>query len=174
MQRMLVLYGLPGAGKTTLCRALADHGFCYADITQHPLWDEKTVPYWRMAFEMYQQNGNGNGFLTEGVLGDRARRDHFVDRIWKKLGAENRFEKPLIIHVKECISILDSRRPGRNRRSLKNGGQTASYSELEAAEQIGSDIFHHQEMIGSDFPTVDDRVRWVLDTLQMIGSQPTK
>jgi predicted ATPase len=169
MKPMLVLYGLPGAGKTTLCRALGEHGFFYADMTQHPLWAEKTVPYWRMALEQYLQHGQNQPFLTEGVLAHRYRRDYFADRIWRKLGGEARFLSPIIVHLAESITTLDDRRPWRNRKHIKSGGETSSYQDLAAQQETGSDLFRHVELPGDKYRSVEERVGWIL---RMVSNSP--
>lgn len=155
-----MLYGLPGAGKTSLCNAVAEkHGYFYADIGTDPQFGQGT-PMWQIAFDQYKRCRPNINLITEGVLSTRDRRARLASKIWKKsreLGKGYRLYEPVLFWVKEPLEVLNSRRPSRS---------VEAYRELEENFEIGSDLFQHFIIDSVKEPALRDldaRVTFIMD-----------
>ncbi|RYG80574.1 MAG: hypothetical protein EON59_15050 [Alphaproteobacteria bacterium] len=156
-KHLVILCGLPGAGKTTLAKRLQEReGFYYADVGADKRFAEK-VPMWQIASDLYKSHGAGRHMVTEGVLITRARRDGFSDRIWKAVGNRNPLmvREPRLFLIQEDLATLNGRRPSRS---------VAAYQELSDTMELGSDKFPIQ-VIDASIETIDDRVDFILASL---------
>jgi hypothetical protein len=145
----VVIYGLPGAGKTSLCKWLADSGeFFYANLGEDPRFGQG-MSMWRLALDLYETNGGGKAFITEGVLGTRENRDRFAENIWRKINGRKglTFAAPVFFLLKESLATLNQRRPSRS---------VDAYQELEDKLEIGSDKFQHFVLDVEQNPGLDD------------------
>lgn len=135
MPGLVLIHGLPGAGKSSLCRELDQmlDGVYYADAGQHPDFRSRSMS--RICADMYEANGAGRSLLIEGVCAAREGRDALVSQVISRVEQCTGigFVNPRIIFLDESLPVLASRR---NRSEHE-------YRELRASVSIGSRAYRY-------------------------------
>jgi adenylate kinase family enzyme len=145
---LFVIHGLPGAGKTTLCTALAKAmpSIFFADIGAEMRSTGRRMV--DLITERYRNEGARRSLLTEGVLPRRRPRDKFVERLIADLSLEHgiTFSGSLVAFLDENVELM-SRRRNRSAdeyREMRVGLQTGSsrheYLIYDAARLDGGDL----------------------------------
>lgn len=131
--RLVLIYGLPGAGKSTTASILRDDfGYFWPDISKHPGF--RRIPMYRLFTEGIEESANErtiNKVVIEGVLAKRRSRDSLLRAVVKKLGSPG--ARGMVCGLREQPSDLAVRR---NR-------STKDYLKLESKIEDGSDAFPH-------------------------------
>lgn len=132
MATLIVLHGLPGVGKTTVCRELDERypELFYADIGASSEMGEK--PMFEICISLFGRAGPGQSLLTEGVLLKRRYRDKFIAEVIR--GVKKTYQvdlvSPCVIYVNERdMDFLSTRR----NRSVED--YLAMYNELETGSR---------------------------------------
>src|SRR5690606_41562927 len=107
---MILLHGLPGAGKSTLARGVASSidGLYYADLGAHPDFGKRSMI--ELCVELYDQNGIGRSLLTEGVFRSTSSRDSFVRHVVRHAQQRHPFDAAIIFRLVVDLEVLTSRR----------------------------------------------------------------
>lgn len=154
----VLIHGLPGAGKTTLCNQLAqmrDKTF-FANIGSSP--EFRQTPMHSICANLILENPDHDCLVTEACLPEASVRDRFVTNILTNVESASgrKYDHMLIILLNESIERLTKRRNrGQDEYTLlKNQIQTSSRKyryliydaalddELSRADKINSMIFH--------------------------------
>jgi len=101
------MHGLPGAGKTTVCRKLTERcaGIYYVDLGNSP--DFRHRPIAEICIEQYRAHGDGRNLITEGFLPKTAARDRLASTIVAECG----LDRALIVGLDETdMAFLSTRR----------------------------------------------------------------
>lgn len=163
MKVLLLIHGLPGAGKTTLCRRLAEsrHDLYYVDLGKHP--DFRQRPMIDICIDQYRLHGAGRNLLSEGYLPKMAARDKLADRMLS--GCD--LERAVIVGLDETDMDFLARR--RNRSS-------GEYEALRSEVEFGSKrhAYIHYLSLPEERDSVDERVRRLSDLVsaKLAGSLP--
>lgn len=157
-RHIIVLYGLPGAGKSSLARHIGEHcpGYFFADVASHPLFGEQ--PMHLCATDLYRAGGRGRHLVTEGVLRTPEVRNRFARNVHKTLSTDKRyiFRVPRLVLVNERPETLSSRRPARG---------LAGYEAMMSDFLVGSGQYPHAVLDGERFDSLEARAAWLLDQL---------
>lgn len=80
MRQLILIYGVPGAGKTTIAKKLAQMGgYTFVDLALQPGF--RVRPMGSIAAEGYLNNPSCVGLVVEGVLSRRQSRILFIRQI---------------------------------------------------------------------------------------------
>jgi adenylate kinase family enzyme len=130
--KFIVLYGLPGAGKTTLASALSSDTVHYIQLDAHPQFGKKSI------IDIIEtQFVSDKHVITEGCFPSSRYRAALSDIIPNT-------HVPMYIYVQEDISELCSRRKGRS---------AEEYRDLLDDMQIIDDPPHHMILRAKDADT---------------------
>ncbi len=148
-QKFRLIYGLPGAGKTSLCReliGLRDDIF-FADMGASPDFGEKSM--FKVCAELFLNAGEEKHLLTEACLPQLAIRDGFVTNVlsYVKEQSGTVFDDVLVIYLDEDPERLHLRR----RRTAQE------YSDMKSKIQEGSKLYKHEKYNGYN-DTIIERV----------------
>lgn len=140
MPALILIYGLPGAGKTSLAAELSRSGWSFANLARHPEFRRR--PMAELAAELFSQQPSPKGLVVEAVLASRASRIQFLDRIQQlRAGAEGgAFDRVVTFFLSESPAVLSRRR---NRTA-------AQYEELLRTIEIGNPPYEHHLIDGAD------------------------
>lgn len=128
---LIVIFGLPGVGKTTACRMLSRSfpELYYADTRSDPRW--KSLPMYEVCSLAYLEHGRGKHLLTDGTLPRVRPRDRFIRNVLQRCGEHVRFAATLSIMIHDDdFDVLSTRR----KRSPDE------YAELMAELEPGSSV----------------------------------
>jgi hypothetical protein len=132
---IVLLHGLPGAGKTTVSRLIAEASsdFLFVDLGSHPEFRDR--PMYEICEEEYLAKGDGKSLITEGVLGGKSGRDRFVSKLIEGTAeTEHPLVGGLIVFLDEGdLEVLAGRR---NRK-------VEYYAEMRAEIEEGSEDFDY-------------------------------
>jgi hypothetical protein len=134
MKRLLILlHGLPGAGKSTLARGVAEllPDLYYADVSSYPGF--RVRPMSTLCSEFYDLYGRGQSLITEGVLPTASYRDTLVSKLMDHVRGSTPFDSAVILRVVVDLDVLSSRR----KRSR------SEYEKMAARVQPGSTKFDY-------------------------------
>ena len=148
MKAFILMHGLPGVGKTTVCRQLAEacRDLQYVDLGKDPDFGKR--PMLEICVDRYRASGQDRNLLTEGHLPKMASRDHLVRNVLSACG----FDRALIVGLDEAdMDFLATRR---NRTS-------AEYASLRDDTEFGSRKFDYIRYTSSpnERNSVDERTR---------------
>jgi GTPase SAR1 family protein len=129
--RLVVIYGLPGSGKSALANELAKkhQEIDYLDLAAHQRFRE-----WSMiaTFGDLVKSANPTfGVVTEGAMPNLRPRERFISAARETLGIEP--SEVLVVQLDESVEVLSTRR---NR-------TTEEYQLLREAQQVGSKRYMH-------------------------------
>lgn len=135
-----LIYGLPGAGKTSLCReiiGLRDDVF-FADMGASPDFGEKSM--FKVCAELFLNAGEEKHLLTEACLPQLATRDAFVTNVLSYVKEKSGvvFDDVLLIYLDEDPERLCLRR----RRTIEE------YSDMKSKIKEGSKLYDHKKYDG--------------------------
>ena len=100
MKKFILIFGLPGAGKTTLCKMLAEKSdIHYINLDSHPDWGKVAIPF-IIANEI--RKVRNKHVITEGVFNPQ-----FRTRILDGIPG---IYKPIVVGLDEPPEILCMRR----------------------------------------------------------------
>lgn len=161
MKTLLLIHGLPGAGKTTLCRRMAESrdDLFYVDLGKHP--DFRQRPMIDICIEQYRQQGAGRSLLSEGYLPKMAARDRLADKMLSGCG----LERAVIVGLDETdMDFL----------ALRRNRSSEEYEALRREVEFGSkrhDYIHYSSSPG-ERDSVDERAQRLTDlvTAKLAGS----
>lgn len=142
-----MIHGLPGCGKTTLCRRLAERfaGYQYVDLGMNPQFRKQ--PMMDLCIQEYRSDGAAGNLVTEGYLPKLGVRDRMATGILSGCG----LDKALIIGLDELdMDLLASRR---NR-------SAADYELMRGDIEFGSikHAYVHYSSMPGQRETVDERL----------------
>ena len=130
-RKIVLLHGLPGAGKSTLARGVSTRldDLYYADIASSPDFRRKAM--YSLFAHLYDRYGEDRSLIIEGVLPKRAYRDSLITKLMDRAAPRQPFDSAIIIHIAVELTILSSRR---NR-------SVAEYEKLAQEMELGSAKF---------------------------------
>lgn len=131
---LIVLYGLPGTGKSSIAEELRNDGFCYTNLAIHPDFKKLKMP--EIVFNYYKKNLTHRGIVFEGVLGNRNTRVNYINFILeesKKLENDFIIKNVYVFYLDIPLQILQYRR----QRSIEE------YQILLKKIQIGDNYFNN-------------------------------
>ncbi len=135
-RRFRLIYGLPGAGKTTLCRELIGQNddVFFADIGASSDFGGKSM--FRVCAELFMNEGAEKHLLTEACLPRMTGRDKFVTNVLTCIKEESgiTFNDVLVIYIDEDP----------NRLCLRRKRTAQEYTDMKAGIQPGSKIYKHE------------------------------
>jgi len=159
--RLVVFYGLPGAGKSTLAEALEPYGYFYSNLAKHPDFGSRSLA--DIAASEFFDSGSLDGLVVEAVLKGRGSRRRFIEdlqaRCFDLSGRE--FESVAVFYVKEQLEVLATRR----RRTVEE------YRELENNMQVDNPPYAHyvlDPVADPELRQLSARVRFVLDRVSTV------
>jgi hypothetical protein len=138
----LFVHGLPGAGKTSLCRCLSqsrDDVF-FADTRSSPAWGSDHM--WKICADLYIEGGGDRWLVTDAMAARRSGRDRLVARTLHYLeeNAGVSFDSTHIVFLQDPGSDVLSGRRKRSveeyealRRTMELGSATYDYTSVECA-----------------------------------------
>lgn len=148
--QLVVLYGLPGCGKSSLARALENSGYCWPNTVKHAEYGN--WPMAKIVSAVLDENPQATRLVVEGVMPNRAWRVSFVRAILKHAARAGRpFKKVVVFHMEETLQVLSSRR---------NRGIEA-YEQLRDQLEVGSSPFPHCLIDGATLPSIAMRLAFV-------------
>ena len=154
-KNIIILYGLPGAGKSSLAQYIGENcpGYYFADVASHPRFGHELM--YQCVIDLYNDHGRGRHLVTEGVLRTPEIRNRFAHRIYKALSPTRpmTFRMPRLVFVDERSATLSSRRPSR---------KVAAYEEMMTDFVVGSGKYPHGVLPGDAVKTLQERADWVI------------
>lgn len=140
MSSLILIYGLPGAGKTTLAAELSRFGYVYANLARHPEFGQRAMA--DLAVQIFTLHPSDKGLVVEAVLANRTTRVRFLERIQQLRRSFDGqiFDRVVTFYLSETPEVLSRRR---NR-------TTAQYSELLVKLEVGNPPFEHHILDGQD------------------------
>jgi len=148
-RKFRLIYGLPGAGKTSLCRGLIglrDDVF-FADMGASPDFGEKSM--FKVCAELFLNAGEEKHLLTEACLPQLAIRDAFTANVLSYIK-----EQSGVVFDDVLVSYLDE---NPERLCLRRRRTAQEYSEMKSKIQEGSKLYRHEKYNGYH-DTVIERV----------------
>jgi GTPase SAR1 family protein len=155
--RFIIFHGLPGSGKTTLCKRMIQdfpERYYYVNIGGHP--DFRKRPMTEICASDYVLNGAGRDLITEAVLEKSAAKfaSAVSSNVRKESGIE--FEKVDIFLLDCDVNVLATRRS-------RTADEYRALRERMTVQSGGGKFNYHTLGVGADpVEKIVDRVRLLL------------
>lgn len=161
----LLLHGLPGVGKTTLCRIFSElrSDFFYADMAAHA--DFRNRAMWEICATEYIAHGLSKSLITDAWAPKIGFRDRFVSRVQEAIRDNSSvgFDCARIVYLSEDDDALLSSRRNRS---------PEEYSALREEIEVGSKNYSYHFFDSVPGESAEDRAvrfsrcldRWVDET----------
>ena len=151
----VLLHGLPGSGKSSVCRCLMRKtGWFYANIGAAA--DFVKVPMPAICSRLYLENGAGAPLITEGFMQSRVVRDRFVTCVRDILSQSGVFLiRPLIIFWDE---------PDLRTLAKRRNRTVEEYEQLQKETEIGSRQYEYT-IYKCGTETLEERADRILDLI---------
>ena len=140
-RHLVLLHGLSGVGKTTVCEALGEAtDTAYLSVAGSP--DFRQKPMWQICANLAMESDRSKRvLLTEACLLQRSGRDRYVSKVMERCREQGlHIDQALIIYLREDdLAFISGRR-----------GQSPDYDEpLKAKIETGSDNFDYWIYVSS-------------------------
>lgn len=137
------VHGLPGAGKSTLCRETASRfsDIHYVNLAQHPEFGVKSMP--DICVEMVLGLDDAKIILTEGVFSKAGSRDRFMETVISALS----FRAQRYSDVTGVVVFLDEATENLAKRRNRS---REDYQALRNEVETGSRKFKHVTLHSED------------------------